>query len=408
MNRSRKRPTWFLLPAALAAAAVAGATLHLTSAAGKSAESGRLTVTQGSFVPPGLYVSGDTLSGPKSKNAQLQRAAQKLAERASAPLIGADAPVAVPSPDGTLVAVNTWRWTKPIDWAASLADQGIGPGDPLGTPQLRVQDTTSGKDRPLEAGTMSAAWRSDGALAYVRGDQPVYRADTPYLRDVLVRAALSGAEERWSTKSDRFTVVAWAGSSLLVRRDVPGAPPDLVVFDAPGRMRTLAEGASFVALDPGGKTALVSVGPAETPNPGLRTIDVASGSTLGTVALGDIVDPIDNRHVEWATGRGSWTAGRAVVPTSTGLVVLDASDRLSVSQVLHLDGASKPNGALYEPRFTEDSTSQIFTWQDVPEDSTPRSVQLLCDRVALSCIRSTPVPSSEATRPVDDESRGSR
>src|SRR6266536_6128920 len=136
MNRSRKRPTWFLLPAAVAAAAVAGATLHLKSAAGRSAESGRLTVTQGSFVPPGLYVSGDTLSGPKSKNAQLRRAAQKLAERASAPLIGADAPVAVPSPDGSLVAVNTWRWTKSIDWGLSLADQGIEPGDPLGTPQL--------------------------------------------------------------------------------------------------------------------------------------------------------------------------------------------------------------------------------------------------------------------------------
>src|SRR5439155_165828 len=83
----------------------------------------------------------------------------------------------------------------------------------------------------------SAAWRSDGALAYTRGEQPVYRAETPYLRNVVVRATLTGPEERWTTKPDRFTVVAWAGSTWLVRRDVPGASPDLVAFDGSGRLR---------------------------------------------------------------------------------------------------------------------------------------------------------------------------
>src|SRR5439155_12856282 len=180
---------------------------------------------------------------------------------AAAPLVGADAPVAVPSPDESLVAVNTWRWTKQIDWTGSLAAQGLGTGDPSGAPQLHIQDTVTGKDRPLEAGSMSAAWRADGALAYVRGEEAVDRADTPYLRDVFVRASPTGPAERWSTKADRFSVVAWAGSVLLVKRDVPGGSPDLVAFDGAGRMRTLAEGALFVALSPDGKAVLVATTP---------------------------------------------------------------------------------------------------------------------------------------------------
>lgn len=407
MTRPRRRRSWLLAPT-LAAVAVAAATLHLAGAAGRSTESGRLSVTQGTFVPPGLYVSGDTLSGPKSKNGALQRGAQKLAERAAAPLIGADAPVAVPSPDETLVAVNTWRWTKAMDWAQSLSEQGIGPGDPLGTPQLRIQDTAANKDRPLEAGTMSAAWRLDGAFAYVRGEQPVYRAQTPYLRDVLVRSSLTGPAEKWSTEPDRFTVLAWAGQTLLVKRDVPGAPPDLVAFDGAGRMRTIADGSMFVALAPDGKSVVVAKSPGETPQPGLYVVDVATGSTIGGISLRDMVDPVDNRPLDWAVGRGSWAGGHVVVPSATGLVVLDVDDRVRLAQVLHLDAADKPNGALYEPRFVDDSGRVIFTWQDVPDAATPQSVSLLCDRVALTCLRSIPIASSDAVRPVDDESRGSR
>jgi hypothetical protein len=390
-----------MLAVAVAAAMGAAATLHLAGANGRSAESGRLSVTQGSFVPPGMYVRGATLSGAQVKNGQ-------LAERASAPLIGADAPVAVPSRDRASVAANTWRWTKTIDWTASLSDQGVNAGDPLGVPQLRIQDTSTGKDRPLEAGSMSAAWRSDGALAYARGESPVYRASTPYLREVVVRSTLTGPAETWSTKPERFTVLAWASSTLLVKLDVPGASPSLVAFDGPGRLRTLSEAASFVALSPDGKSVLVSIGPSDTPTPALRAIDVATGATAASVELANAVDPVDDKPVEWATGRGSWVDGHLVVPTSTGLLVLDDGARFSVSQVLHLDSAARPNGALYEPRFTDDSGGEIVTWQDVPDESTPLSVQLLCNRIARTCVRSTPVPSSEAARPVDDESRGAR
>ena len=78
-------------------------------------------------------------------------------------------------------------------------------------------------------------------------------------------------------------------------------------------------------------------------------------------------------------------------------------------QVLHLESATKPNGVLYEPRFTDDSTRTIVAWSDVPGteiQGQSQSVQFVCDRYALRCSRGTPVPSTEAPRPVYDQSGG--
>src|SRR5437588_1411995 len=143
---------------------------HLATAAGMSARSGRVTVTHTRVALQGSIVHGRAfMSGGRSLALDMP---------ASAPLLGSLGAVAVPSRSGAELAYNTWHWVKPIDWQQSLGSQGIETGDALGTPTLRIRNVHSGTERALEPGTFSAAWRADGALAYVRGVPSDYLANT--------------------------------------------------------------------------------------------------------------------------------------------------------------------------------------------------------------------------------------
>jgi hypothetical protein len=276
-------------------------------------------------------------------------------------------------------------------------------------PRLRVLDLKSGADDAVEPGSFSAAWRSDGALAYVRGAPPPYRANTPYLRDVIVRARADAPGAAWTTDPDRYLVDAWAGRTLIVERGVPGGTPDILALDGPGSPRTLAEQAAFLAVSPEGRDVLVAKGLLAGPTPSIALIDVASGETKASLDLAGATDPVSGQAVEWVMGPAAWLHDRVVVAASSGLLVLRTGSSLGVEQVLHLDSATKADGILYEPRFTDDTTHTIVTWSDVPgTGSQAQSVQFVCDRYALRCDRGAAVPSAEAPRPVYDESGGDR
>ena len=155
--------------------------------------------------PPGVYLVGADLYGFAG------RPRVHLEAAPVAPLAGWLTPVAVPSPDGHLLAYNAWTELREDDPGLSWEDQDISVGDPLARPSLRLLDVESGTDTVLEEGAFSLDWRADGALAYVKGAERDYRAGVPYVGDVVVRPALEASSEAWSPEPGRYVVAAWAG-----------------------------------------------------------------------------------------------------------------------------------------------------------------------------------------------------
>ena len=399
-----------LSAALVAAAGFACLGVWLLPAAAEAPRSGALEIRDGNPVAAGAFVVGDEIRGPRSADATLRREPQRLARRASAPLVGGDGPVASASPHGTAVAYGTWTWTRSIDWAKAFAEQGIATGDALGMPTLRIHDTATGGDSALEPGSFGAAWRSDAALAYVVGDPAAYRANEPYLTRVFVRTAMGGSPRAWTAEPARYRVVGWAGERLVVVRGSPGEAPDVEVLDGPGRERLLAAHAGALAISPDGGRALVSVGDPATPAAAIGLLDVATGRELASLPLAKISDLVGGQAVRWVSAPASWVGDRVLAATDVGLVVLRvAGDRLSVEQVLHVDLDRFTTGSIYEPRFTDADTREIVWWADVPQRfGEPRSAQFVCDRYALTCTRGPAVPAVTAVRPVYDQSGGAR
>jgi hypothetical protein len=371
--------------------------------------SGRAAVHRGAVDPAGMYVSADTLSAggttrlPDNGTGTRTRT---LAAPALAPLSGASGPVATVSPDGQMLAYHTWQWKSDYDWFQPLEDQGVADGDPIGTPVVHVLNLVTSVDNALEVGSLSPAWRSDGALAYTHGPRN-YRWNSPYLREVVVRTSPTSVTT-WSATPDVYRVEGWANFRLIVSRSVAGGPDELDVFDGPGRSRVLADAGSLLAISPDGTEALVA-DPASDADPRLRLIRIADGSEAAVLPLTSVVDPTFATPVAFVAGPADWEGGHVVASTDTGLVVLSvAGDVLAVEQVLHLDQATAPNGMLYEPRFANADGSSIVAWEDVatPLGKPWSSAQLVCDRVQLTCTQSDAVSATHQPRPVYDRSAG--
>ena len=384
--------------------------VHLFPAAAENPRSGRLEIAEGAVTAPGVYVGGDDLTGPASSNADLRGHGQKLERAASSPLLGGDGPVAAPSPDGRLVAYSTWAWTRAVDWSKAFGDQGIAIGDQLGTPTLRIHDTHGNRDRALEAGTFDAAWRADGALAYVRGDPASYRANVPYLANVVVRASATAEPVAWTQQADRYRVYGWAGDRLVVTRGREGGGADAEVLDGPAKVRLLAGEAGVLGISPDGGQALVSVGAPGDGGVTLSLRSVADSTEAARLALSSVTDPVTGQALSWIAGPGSWTGDHVLVTSDAGLVVLHVTAAsVSVEQVLHVDLDRVTTGSIYEPRFADAAARTVVWWADVPRDGTaPASAQFVCDRYALTCKRSANVAASQAPRPVYNLSGGGR
>jgi hypothetical protein len=374
--------------------------IHLVTAGRTAARSGRVAIHHTAALPQGSIVRGRSLAGFAASTITLPVGA-------SAPLVGNLGPVAAPSRNGRYLAYNTWRWAKPIDWQRSLHEQGIDTGDLLGTPQLHLLDLRAGGDVPLEPGSFSVAWRADGAIAYARGRSADYRANTPFLADVVVRRGVDEAAVTWSAAPDRYLVQGWAGVHLIVRRADDTGRGTLAAFDGPGSPRVLADDAELLAISPSGSDIVVASGAARSSGPTIRRIAVVDGTEEARLDLAGIVDPVTHGAVSDVVGLGSWHGDSVVVAASAGLVVFRVSGHdLSAEQVLHVDAASRPGGGFYEPQFAGRGERTIVTWADLPASGGRESAQFVCDRYLLSCSESAPVPSSRAPRPVYDPSGG--
>jgi hypothetical protein len=351
-------------------AATAGTLVACRSAAHESASAPQAPGTK----TPEVYTVGARVFG-------LEGGPAKLASPPVTPLAGWLTPAAVPSPDGRYLAYNTWHELRADDPALSWSDQRIEPGDPLATPSLRVYDTSTGSDDLLAAGAFSVAWSKDGALAYFEGAERDYRAGVSYVGRVVVRDTLGSKGTVWSAEPGRYIVVGWAGPHLVGYREYEGEALDVVVFDGPRRMRTLAAGSRLVAISPDGKRAFVAEGP-DRGRPRVRVLAVADGRRLGALDLTSI-DPAVGM-VDYA---GDWSGDRVVAATASGLATFRvAGSRIALEDTLRVAASS-----VAEPRFDDDSPSTVRAWTTVSRGG----VFLLCDFEASSCDRAMPLPDAK-------------
>jgi hypothetical protein len=378
--------------AAAALAALAGSvafTIFGLGASGAVPQTGPVAVRTGPQSPPGRFVRGDGLYNGRSKREQLSASV-------SGALMGALSPVAVSSPDASDVVYNTWHELRPVDTERSFSKQGIADGEALAVPSLRVHDAT-GKDFLLEEGAYSAAWRSDGAIAFVKGTDASFRAGHTYTGQVVVRRGVHGRAVAWTTDPARYVVYAWAGNRLLFYRVGLGERLELLVADGPRDVRPLADG-SAVALSPDGRRVTVLSEDARS----VRVLDVATGREQAWM---DVTTTTPS--LAWVGYSGAWLGDHVVAPANPGLAVFRVgSSSIELEQVLSLDQAEFPVG-VQQPRFTDDAANQIVATADVPPKAGNAGVSLFlsCDRIARSCERSESAPVREWLRPVENPSR---
>lgn len=339
---------------------------------------------------PGLFVAAGRVEGARNS---------ALAGKASSPLSGWIAPVAVPAGDREQLVYATWRELRHDDPKLSWSKQGIKPGDALATPTLRIHDFASGRDGVVDRNSFSAAVRSDGTIAYVRGTD-VYRAFTNYTGDIVVRSSPSARPIVWSTEPGEYVVAAWAANTLLAYRIGEGEKLDVLAFDGPGRERVLMPDANVVAISPDGTQAFLAD---EAGVPGsVAVVNVADGTVGATLDLDSL-----GQGILWAAYGGSWSADLVAAPTNAGVAVFEvAAGAISLRELLKNDPNTLANGII-EPQFSGD-TKHIIARGDsaggaaADENST---AALECDLTTATCLARTTAPGSAWLHPAYNPSR---
>jgi hypothetical protein len=372
--------------AILAVGVAAGVGFGVFGAHGAVPRTGPLSVRAGLKKPPGAVVRGTTLVDEKG-------ARSTLGASVSGSMMGPLSPVAVRSSDGKLIAYNTWQELRAVDADRSFSAQGIAEGSALGVPSLRIHDGR-GNDFVLARGAYSAAWRHDGAIAFVQGVDPVFRASPTYNGQVVVRTSVHGRDVSWADAPAHYVVYAWAGDRLLFYRVGLGEKTELLVADGPGKVRSLAEGTAIAVSPDAARVAVLSQDATSA-----RVVDIATGREQSWI---DVTTATPS--LRWIAYSGSWVGDHIVAPASAGLAVFSVGpDSLKLEQVLSLDHAEFPIG-VQEPRFVDDAGNEIAASADVPPANGNGGLSFLlqCDRVARTCERTDAAPAKDWLRQVDD------
>ncbi|MGH3130830.1 MAG: hypothetical protein ACRDNX_08440 [Gaiellaceae bacterium] len=318
-----------------------------------------LTLVRGEIEAP--YVAGDRLGS------------KRLAAPISTTLIANLAPAAVPDPSGERVAYNSWRGNRPLVRVA---------GD---------------RDTVVAEGAYAPAWRRDGALAYVQALEPELpgpEAIRGYRGHVVVRGRLETAPRRWTEAAGRYVVAAWADERLLAYRITTGWP-ELLVLDAPGRVRVLARDAALVAVAPDGSRVFVSTYGATPPL--VRVLDVEGGRELARRTV---------PAVRWLVEAGSWRDGHVAAGSSVGVALFRVSERgIWVEQLLRLDRVGFTTG-VFEPQL--DERGRVTAWGELesrPRQTFAGAAVVECDLAERRCVHGPELSSAVAPRLVYDPSR---
>lgn len=389
---SRRRKTTALV-AILSLAAVAIGVGQAIGSGNTQVDVRTVAVRRALGPPAGLFVAAGRVEGARSS---------ALAGKASSPLSGWIAPVAVPTGADDQLVYSTWRELRRDDPRLSWSKQGIKPGDALATPTLRIHDFTSGRDRTVDNDSFSAAVRSDGTIAYVRG-RDVYRAFTNYAGDIVVRGSVSARPVVWSTQPGEYVVAAWAGSTLLAYRIGEGEKLDVLALDGPGRQRVLMPDANLVAVSPDGTQAFLAN---EATVPGSITVaNVADGTIAATLDLGSL-----DQGILWAAYGGSWSGDLVAAPTNAGVAVFRVGGgAIALEELLRNDPNTLADGII-EPQFSGDTTHIVARGDSAggaaaDEDNT---AALECDLATGICLARSTAPGSAWLHPAYNPSRPMR
>jgi hypothetical protein len=389
---SRRGKATALLAAMTFVALVAVGVAQPIGSAGTRVDVRTITVRRATGPIEGLFVAAGRVEGARTA---------ALAGTASSPLSGWIAPVAVPTVRDDQLVYSTWQELRHQDPKLSWSKQGIRPGDVLGRPTLRIHDFDSGRDKAIDANSFSAAVRSDGAIAYVRGTD-VYRAFTNYTGDIVVRSSVAAHPVVWSTEPAQYVAAAWAGNTLLAYRIDEGERLDVLAFDGPGEQRLLMAAANVVAVSPDGTQAFLA---SEADVPGsVSVVNVADGTIAETLDLGSL-----NQGILWAAYGGSWSGDLVAAPTNTGIAVFDVADgAIALRELLKDDPGTLANG-IVEPQFSGDTGHIVARGDAAPGDGTASdedsTTALECDLATATCLARTTDPGRAWLHPAYNPSR---
>ncbi len=346
-----------------------------------------------SHLPPAVpFVATDSLLG-----AEFGQGAT-LSPPASAPLMGWLGATAVPSPDGSLIAYNSWERLVEEDPNLSFSDQGIEAGDSLGTPSIWLHDVAAGTSSLIRSGAYSIAW-NDSGFAHFEGVQPNYRANVPFTGHIWVRSSPEAIPVRWTLEESRYIVLAWAGNTLIAYREREGEAADLLALDGPGAVRPLAPLSLFAAASPDGASVAIMDRYADPLS--LRVVDVATGAVSANVSAGSV------GNLTYLGYSGDWLDDTVAIESDQGIALFRVADRsIELSTLIPLPLLDYPLG-IHEPTLVDNGT-RVTGWAPNPRGGPSKSQRTYryvdCDIERRQCTQG-PETSSTAYRRVHNPSR---
>jgi hypothetical protein len=266
-------------------------------------------------------------------------------------------------------------------------------------PSIRLLDAESGDDSIFADSGCGPAWSAEGRIAYVQPRDPASQPYEYYLAShLIVHSSREHRAEVWTGEPQAFGGLVWAGDRLLAHRGRPRSDfplqEDLVVFEAPGAMRTVVRGGKLIALSPDGARALVT------------TLGDHSGGYQYDALIVRLEDgAVLARKVlpQWELANlaagGTWdgdrvfaTIGRAAAATAPPgpmIVILDVGDGgLEIERVINLLGMETRRLGLYDriydARLVSDG-ERIGFWVSRP---TLGGFYGECDLAARGCLLS--------------------
>jgi hypothetical protein len=289
----------------------------------------------------------------------------------------------VPSPDHNYVLFESGQ--LPPD------QNGLKPGDPLDQLSLHVVDLRSGQETLLERGAYAPAWRSDGLLAYAKGETDATIVGQRYLANVVVRQFGSATTTPWTSSPAKYIPVAWAGQRLvLYRQQDMSEATDLYVLDGPNRLRLLAPAvASLIALSPDGTTAaVIQTTAARFPDGNLVLLNISDGSEIASLDLSKVNNPVTGKPLHNLSYNGDWLASSLVASTAWSIVSFHVGPgSISVDHVLTLD-TNQPQPEF--PRFLSPTGDRVVARGFLDSARRNNYYDLDCSLSSQICSRDGP------------------
>jgi hypothetical protein len=260
------------------------------------------------------------------------------------------------------------------------------------SPSVVIGDVGSDEPLVVDEGAYSIAWRSDGAIAYVKALQPDVTDPREYEGHVVVRPAPAGAAARWSDEPGRYVVAAWARERLLVYRLREGWP-DLFVLDGPRRARALGR-TGLIAVSPDGERVAVTDFGAAPPR--VRVLELASGREAAAADIGE---------VGWILHAGAWEGDVVVAAAEGAIVVLRVGQAaIELLEALRFEDAELP-ASVAEPQL---EGRRVTAWGEVEaraRQPLPGSALVECELGGGGCRALRHLPAGAEPRPVFNPSR---